>query len=39
MSESKKPKIAIITLIQEGVVKVGGEHAMLFPYVEQIFHM
>ncbi|MCK5045545.1 MAG: hypothetical protein KAS22_03130, partial [Candidatus Heimdallarchaeota archaeon] len=36
MSESKKPKIAIITLIQEGVVKVGGEHAMLFPYVEQI---
>jgi hypothetical protein len=36
MSESEKPRIAIITLIQEGVVKVGGEHAMLFPYVEQI---
>ena len=31
-----KPKIAIVTLIQEGAVKVGGEHAMLFPYVEQI---
>jgi hypothetical protein len=29
-------KVAIITLIQEGAVKVGGEHAMLFPYVEQI---
>lgn len=36
MSETEKPRIAIITLIQEGVVKVGGEHAMLFPYVEQI---
>ncbi|NHJ32131.1 MAG: hypothetical protein FK732_04655, partial [Asgard group archaeon] len=36
MTESEKPKIAIITLIQEGVIKVGGEHAMLFPYVEQI---
>jgi hypothetical protein len=36
MSESEKPRIAIITLIQEGVVNVGGEHAMLFPYVEQI---
>lgn len=33
---SKKPKIAIITLIQEGAVKLGGEHAMMFPYVEQI---
>ena len=33
--ENEKPRIAIITLIQEGVVKVGGEHAMLFPYVEQ----
>ncbi|MFW9922388.1 MAG: hypothetical protein ACFFDW_03765 [Candidatus Thorarchaeota archaeon] len=32
----KKLRIAIVTLIQEGVVKVGGEHAMLFPYVEQI---
>lgn len=34
-TNDKKPKIAIVTLIQEGVVKVGGEHAMLFPYVEQ----
>ncbi len=31
-----KPRIAVITLIQEGAVKVGGEHAMLFPYVEQV---
>ncbi|MGC9780772.1 MAG: hypothetical protein HZR80_16135 [Candidatus Heimdallarchaeota archaeon] len=35
-NEKAKPRIAIITLIQEGAVKVGGEHAMLFPYVEQI---
>ncbi len=33
---SGKQKIAIVTLIQEGAVKIGGEHAMLFPYVEQI---
>ncbi|HUT79982.1 MAG TPA: hypothetical protein VMZ29_02175 [Candidatus Bathyarchaeia archaeon] len=32
---SAKPKIAVITLIQEGAAKIGGEHAMLFPYVEQ----
>ncbi|MBN1328330.1 MAG: hypothetical protein JXA54_02545 [Candidatus Heimdallarchaeota archaeon] len=32
---STKPKIAVITLIQEGAAKIGGEHAMLFPYVEQ----
>ncbi len=35
-SDKTKQKIAIITLIQEGAVKVGGEHAMLFPYVEQV---
>ena len=34
--DKTKPRVAIITLIQEGAVKVGGEHAMLFPYVEQI---
>lgn len=33
--KDKKQKIAIITLIQEGAAKVGGEHAMMFPYVEQ----
>ena len=38
MNDDKKtnPRIAVITLIQEGAVKVGGEHAMLFPYVEQV---
>jgi hypothetical protein len=37
MSKSKsKLKIAVVTLIQEGAAKIGGEHAMLFPYVEQI---
>jgi len=30
-----KPKVGIVTLIQEGAVKIGGEHAMLFPYVDQ----
>ncbi|MHA1124284.1 MAG: hypothetical protein ACTSO7_03830 [Candidatus Heimdallarchaeota archaeon] len=35
-SKNEKYQVAIITLIQEGAVKVGGEHAMLFPYVEQI---
>ena len=35
-TKNEKYKVAIITLIQEGAVKVGGEHAMLFPYVEQI---
>ena len=34
--ETKKPRIAIVTLIQEGAIKVGGEFAMLFPYVEQV---
>ncbi len=33
---STKSKIAVITLIQEGAAKIGGEHAMLFPYVEQV---
>ncbi|NHJ86625.1 MAG: glycosyltransferase family 4 protein [Asgard group archaeon] len=36
--DKSKPKIAVVTLIQEGAVKVGGEHAMLFPYVEQIIN-
>ncbi|NHK31432.1 MAG: glycosyltransferase family 4 protein [Asgard group archaeon] len=36
MTNKKKLKIAVVTLIQEGAVKIGGEHAMLFPYVEQI---
>ncbi|NHJ04380.1 MAG: hypothetical protein EAX90_06125 [Candidatus Heimdallarchaeota archaeon] len=37
MSEKNKiPRVAIVTLIQEGAIRVGGEHAMLFPYVEQI---
>ncbi|MHA1212008.1 MAG: hypothetical protein ACTSSH_06070, partial [Candidatus Heimdallarchaeota archaeon] len=35
-SNTTKPRIAVITLIQEGAVKIGGEHAMLFPYVEQV---
>jgi hypothetical protein len=34
--KEQKPKIAVVTLIQEGAVKVGGEHAMMYPYVEQI---
>ncbi|NHJ46797.1 MAG: hypothetical protein FK733_03320 [Asgard group archaeon] len=37
MTDKKnKLKIAVVTLIQEGAAKIGGEHAMLFPYVEQI---
>ena len=34
--KTKKSRIAVVTLIQEGAVKVGGEFAMLFPYVEQV---
>lgn len=34
--KTRKLKIAVVTLIQEGAAKIGGEHAMLYPYVEQI---